>query len=62
MTPDELHLFKQVARQFPGLAQALTKARERELERLSQTSSDLFLLHKGRVQALTEIRQLLDAQ
>lgn len=59
MTPDEQHLFKQVGRQFPGIHQALTDARARELERMAQTSADQFLFYKGRVQALTEVQQLL---
>lgn len=59
-TADDAHLLRQLGRQHPALGELLTRVRAAEMERLSQTSVELFSTLKGRVQMLTELRQLIE--
>jgi hypothetical protein len=59
--PDDLLLLKQLGRQHPRLVDLLTDARQAEMETMAQTSAEHFCTFKGRVQALTELRQLIQS-
>lgn len=58
LTEDDRQLFLQLGRQQPRVVETLTALRTSELERLALTNNDEFRTLKGRVQMLTEIRQL----
>lgn len=60
LSPADRQLLKQLGRQHPALGELLTRVRAAEMERLSQTSVELFSTLKGRVQMLTELRQLIE--
>jgi hypothetical protein len=62
LNDDEKQLCAQVARQFPRFGELLDKTRQAELEIMAKTTQELFCTHKGRVQMLTELRQLISAR
>jgi hypothetical protein len=61
VSPDDIQLLKQLGRQHPRLLEMLTAARLAELEQMAKTSTEHFCTSKGRVQALTELRQLIQS-
>jgi hypothetical protein len=60
LSPADRQLLKQLGRQHDALRELLTRMRAAEVERLCQTSTELFSTLKGRVQMLTELRQLIE--
>lgn len=56
---DEQNLCKQVGKHFPGFLDLLERLRSAELEQMSQGTPEHFSTFKGRVQALTELRQVI---
>lgn len=59
LSDDEAKLLKQIGRQFPGFPELLDRIRTAELESMSNGAQEHFSTYKGRVQCLTELRQLI---
>ena len=58
-TDDEAKLLKQIGRQYPNLSDVLDRLRAAELESTANGTQEHFSTYKGRVQCLTELRQLI---
>jgi hypothetical protein len=58
-TDDEAKLLKQIGRQYPNLSDVLDRLRDAELESMANGTQEHFSTYKGRVQCLTELRQLI---
>ncbi len=50
---------KQIGKQFSGFLDLLDRLRSAELEQMAQGTPEHFSTYKGRVQALTELRQVI---
>lgn len=59
LSDDEAKLLKQIGRQYPNLSDLLDRVRAAELESMANGTQEHFSTYKGRVQCLTEIRQLI---
>ena len=59
LSDDEAKLLKQIGRQYPNLSDLLDRVRAAELESMANGTQEHFSTYKGRVQCLTEIRQLV---
>jgi len=61
LTPssDDAALLKQIGRQYPQVVDVLNRLRAAELEAMTLATADQFSTYKGRVQSLTEFRQLI---
>lgn len=59
LNADEMHLLKQVGRQFPQMVELIERLRLAELERMAVSGDDHFRVYKGRTQILTELRQAI---
>jgi hypothetical protein len=57
--PVSQHLLKQVGKTYPQLDELLGELRLAELEQLVRSDKEHFDTYKGRVQVLTELRQLI---
>lgn len=60
LSEDDRLLLRQLGRQYPALVVALSRLRQNELETMAKTSPEHFSTYKGRVQVLTELRQLIE--
>ena len=60
LTPEEVRLFKDVARQYPKMVEILTAWRTKELEILPDAINTNVGVLQGRVQVLTEVQKLFD--
>jgi hypothetical protein len=56
---DDAILLKQIGRQYPQLVDVLSRLRAAEMETMALTTVEQFSTYKGRVQGLTELRQLI---
>ena len=59
LSDDEAKLLKQIGRQYPNFVELLERLRSAELESMATGTQEHFSTYKGRVQCLTEIRQLV---
>jgi len=59
VSDDESKLLKQIGKQYPHFADLLDRLRLAELEAMSNGTQEHFSTYKGRVQCLTEFRQLV---
>jgi len=59
VTDDESKLLKQIGKQYPHFADLLDRLRLAELESMAGGTQEHFSTYKGRVQCLTEFRQLV---
>ncbi len=59
LTDDETKLCKQIGKQYPQFEDLLARIRAAELESMSAGTQEHFSTYKGRVQCLTELRQLI---
>ena len=59
LSDDEANLLKQIGKHYPQLADVLDRVRDAELEAMANGAQEHFSTYKGRVQCLTEIRQLV---
>ncbi len=59
LSDDEANLLKQIGKHYPQLADVLDRVRTAELESMANGTQEHFSTYKGRVQCLTEIRQLI---
>lgn len=59
LSDDEQAMCKQIGKQFSGFLDLLDRLRSAELEQMAQGTPEHFSTYKGRVQALTELRQVI---
>jgi hypothetical protein len=57
--PEQLKQIQMIARQFPGFADFLNAWRMEELETLAGSTGNNTDVMRGRIQTLTELRQVL---
>lgn len=58
-TDDEAKMLKQIGKQYPAFSEMFERLRNAELESMSNGTQEHFSTYKGRVQCLTEFRQLI---
>lgn len=61
-TAEQLHGFKNMARQYLEFSEYLNAWRSEELEKLPFANNENLDVLRGRVQALTEMQRLLDTR
>jgi flagellar basal body-associated protein FliL len=59
LSDDDAKLLKQIGKHYPQLEDLLARIRAAELESMSAGTQEHFSTYKGRVQCLTELRQLI---
>lgn len=59
VSDDDAKLLKQIGKQYPHFSDLLDRLRVAELESMSNGAQEHFSTYKGRVQCLTEFRQLI---
>lgn len=59
VSDDEAKMLKQIGKQYPAFPELLDRLRSAELEAMSNGTQEHFSTYKGRVQCLTEFRQLV---
>lgn len=59
VSDDEAKMLKQIGKQYPAFSELLDRLRSAELEAMSNGTQEHFSTYKGRVQCLTEFRQLV---
>jgi len=59
LSDDETKLLKQIGKQYAAFPELLDRLRNAELEAMSIGTQEHFSTYKGRVQCLTELRQLV---
>jgi hypothetical protein len=59
LSDDEQAMCKQIGKQFSSFLDLLDRLRSAELEQMAQGTPEHFSTYKGRVQALTELRQVI---
>lgn len=59
LSADDAKLLKQIGKQYPQLVDLLGSVRAAELESMATSTQEHFSTYKGRVQCLTELRQLI---
>jgi len=59
LSDDEAVMLKQIGKQYPRFLPMLESMRTAELELMATGTDEHFSTYKGRVQCLTEIRQIV---